>query len=68
MANKTKLKNQATAHPVAPVTVTVLPVVNCAECSHPLPHQPGPGNAEAALTAHYNDKHLDLATAPASRA
>lgn len=61
---KTKVKK--TAAQAHPVTVRVLPVVNCAECTAPLPYEPGPGHAAAVLTTHYNDKHLDLATPPAA--
>lgn len=44
--------------PAGPVTVRRLPVVTCALCEHPLPHEPGPGQAQAALTDHYNREHL----------
>jgi hypothetical protein len=48
---------EKTRRQTAPVTVTRLPVVNCAECGKPLPHQPVPGAASQALTEHYNEAH-----------
>jgi hypothetical protein len=64
---KTRLQQQPTAPPPAPVDIRQLPVVNCALCDHPLPHQPG--RAQDVLTQHYNDVHLDELTVavPASR-
>lgn len=59
----TKLKDQQTAPPAQPVTRRQLPLVNCAQCDHPLPYEPGKGNAQRVLTEHYNKEHLDLATA-----
>lgn len=59
-----KLQQKQTRHPAAPVHTRQLPVVNCATCDHPLPHEPGPGNAEAVLTEHYNRQHLTELAAP----
>lgn len=44
--------------PAGPVTRRQLPIVTCAVCEHPLPYEPGPGNAQKVLTEHYNDAHL----------
>jgi hypothetical protein len=43
------------------VTVTRKPVINCQECTRPLVYDPGPGNASAVLTAHYNREHAGTA-------
>ena len=63
---KTRDLQAATAQNPAPVTRRQLPIVNCAICEQPLPHEPG--HAQAVLTQHYNDAHLDeLTGAAASR-
>lgn len=53
---KTKLVNQQTAPPPAPVDVRQLPTVSCTLCPARLPHHPG--QAAEVLTAHYNSEHL----------
>jgi hypothetical protein len=63
---KTRLRDRQTAPGPAPVDTRQLPVVSCALCERPLPHQPG--HAQDVLTQHYNNEHLDeLTAATASR-
>jgi len=40
-----------------PVTVTRLPVTRCQVCQRTIAYRPG--EASAALTKHYNEKHKD---------
>jgi hypothetical protein len=54
---KKRLAQEKVRRGPAPVAVTRLPVVRCAECGRPLPHQPRPGAASDVLAGHYNAEH-----------
>lgn len=59
MRTRTRLKDPVTRTAAFPVTVTRLPVVTCAECGQSMAYQPGPGNAAAVLTEHYQREHTE---------